>query len=237
MPNVKGTENRSSDQLSGAGLLARLLRKREETNETAAWVKADPIDPDPPWGLSVPVPSGIFSAAYYTDIAQGARSLTRELAHLRRQMDKVQQEAAAGEQLQQLITTIDRAFERSNDLTARVLLPTAEDMEVRLVPAYSLERLEEYRFDQNIFYLLVGIFGGAIAGIMVHWAISEQFILTRALAVLLGLFFVFTLACIVWAWLIHRRTVRIKKHLLRPNVERLDLPPGQSQPERNGQTF
>jgi transcriptional regulator with XRE-family HTH domain len=56
----------------------------------------------------------------------------------------------------------------SQSITAPVILPPPEDMEVRLVSSTSLQRLEEYRSEENKWYAVMGIFLGAVLGIFIN---------------------------------------------------------------------
>jgi len=159
----------------------------------------------------------------YTRIgpASGANILNIELASLRQQLVELQ-EAVTGEQLEhrleEMLKTANRAVGRSQELTARVRLPRLEDMDVHLVPSHSLERLEEYRSDENVAYLLIGAFGGAVLGILANWATSEQFTITRFSIVLMLLLTVPTIACCFWARRLHQRAALVKEQMLHPSI-------------------
>lgn len=148
--------------------------------------------------------------------------LNIELASLRQQLVEIQKESLTAEELDRrlgdMLKTANRAVGRSEELTARVILPQQEDMDVRLVPSHSLERLEEYRSDENIAYLLIGLFGGAILGILGNWVTSENFVITRVSTVLVFVFAFLTVACIFWTRRIHQRAVAVRDQMLHKAV-------------------
>lgn len=148
-------------------------------------------------------------------------SLDQDLEELRTQFSRLQEDASADTQFVQLVDrlgeiakTIERASTRSKELKADIVLPPKEVMDVRLVPSHSLDRLEEYRSDENKAFLLIGAFSGAILGILANWAADESFTVTRPSLVLMGVFFVLTLLSIVWVCQISRRARRVKVSML-----------------------
>ena len=113
-----------------------------------------------------------------------------------------------------MVTTATRAIGRSEELTARILLPPREMTDVQLLPSDALDRLEEYRSDENIAYLLIGAFSGAILGILSNWATNDTFVITRVSLVLLGFFAVLCGMSIFWAWRLRGRIASIKQKTL-----------------------
>lgn len=91
-------------------------------------------------------------------------------------------------------------------------------MEVRLVASHSLERLEEYRSDENKYYLLIGLFGGAVLGILSNWFTNEQFTITRFSTVFMLLLAILTVACIFMALRISKRAEGLKSKIFRANA-------------------
>jgi len=87
---------------------------------------------------------------------------------------------------------------------------------VRLVPSDSLDRLEEYRTDENVAYLLMGAFGGAILGFLSNLATNQQFIITRFSVMLMILFGVLTVLGIYWAFRLRGRVNRVKGRIFHP---------------------
>jgi hypothetical protein len=145
-------------------------------------------------------------------------SLNIELAQLRQELQAFQKNAADSDQLEQriqdMVKLTSRAIGRSEELTARIVLPPQELTDVHLVPTHSLDRLEEYRSDENIAYLLIGAFGGAILGIISNWVTSTSFVITQSSGILAGLLIVLTVASILWTHRIHKRADLVKKEML-----------------------
>ena len=56
----------------------------------------------------------------------------------------------------------------TQSLTAPVILPPPEDMEVRLVSSTSLERLEEYRAEENKWYAIMSLLLGTVLGVFIN---------------------------------------------------------------------
>lgn len=141
-----------------------------------------------------------------------------ELVNLRKQVVDLQKASLTENQLEQriqeILKTADRAAGQGELLTARVILPRQEDMNVRLIPSHSFERLEEYRSDENIAYLLIGVFAGGICGILSNWAANESLVITRFSLVLMCFLAVLTIACVLWVRIIRSRTNAVKGQIL-----------------------
>lgn len=82
--------------------------------------------------------------------------------------------------------TISNLQESSMKMTAPVVMPEPKDMEVRLVASSSLERLEEYRSEENKWYSVFTLFVGAIMGVFVNVVTGGN--LTTAAWILVGAF-------------------------------------------------
>ena len=155
-------------------------------------------------------------------------ALTRDLDAVRGQLASIQREAslnaAVTEQVKTVANLVEQVQANSKELMAPVLLPPMEDMEVRLVASHSLERLEEYRSDENKYYLFIGLFGGAILGILSNWFTSAQFTITRFSLVFIALLAILTLACVFMVTGISRRAKGLRTKLLsaeaRPTLTR-----------------
>lgn len=147
-------------------------------------------------------------------------SLSLELASLRQQLLELQKGSTNNDKVEQkideLLKTANRAVGRSEELTARVVLPRQEHMDVQLVPSHSLERLDEYRSDENIAYLMIGVFAGSILGILSNWVTSENFTITRFSIILMGIVLALTVLCAVWAVVIRNRANEVKKRIFDP---------------------
>lgn len=176
----------------------------------------------------------------HTFVTSGSRTavdhLARDLEEARVELRKLVEDATANrqlagvvERLEGIASAIDEASSRSEELKADVLLPPMDAMRVQLVPSHSLDRLEEYRSDENKAYLLIGAFLGAILGILSNWATNEDFAVTRPSAALMGFLFVLALSSIAWACLTAHRARRVREHMLylgvgaSPNQNEQDL--------------
>ena len=101
------------------------------------------------------------------------------------------------------------------EMTAPVRLPSREAMTVELRPMNLIERLDEYQSDENLAYGALGLFLGAILGIIGDWAVAsypefEVSPLSIALVVILA---VMTLAVALWLYRIRRRRNRIEDRM------------------------
>lgn len=156
-----------------------------------------------------------------TDPASDIEALSIELASLRQQLNEIQRDPFSPEQVEErvneMLRTANRAIGRSEELTARVLLPPSELTDVQLLPSGMLDRLEEYRSDENVMYLLIGGFTGAVLGILSNWATSDPFVITKFSIVLLILFLILTVVSIFWTWRIKQRVARIKERIFTVN--------------------
>jgi len=170
--------------------------------------------------------SGVYlnsSGRLYTGTSRTdplAAELNRDVERLRAQVEQLQKELANNTQtehiqsleqkVQELATVAAQVQVRSAELTAPVIIPASEDMRIHLVPAHSLERLEEYRADESRYMLFVGIFAGTISGILVNWFTSEQFTVTNSSLVLLGLLVLLMVGCVYRIFRINQRADKIR---------------------------
>ncbi|HET9909035.1 MAG TPA: hypothetical protein VFQ23_20475 [Anaerolineales bacterium] len=149
--------------------------------------------------------------------ADQVTNLNLELSNLRQQLTELQnlpKDSQIGNRIEDILKIANRAVGRSEELSARIILPPQEITDVYLIPAHSLDHLEEYRSDESFIYLLIGVFSGATLGILSNWATTEPFFITRFSIILLAILLVLTLACILWAWRLHKRTIALKDRLL-----------------------
>lgn len=159
--------------------------------------------------------------------SNSAEELGGDLEKLKKQVDDLQTAAAvSGKELRPIIDglvagmaeTVDSASRAGERLRAEVLLPPAEDMAVRLVPSDSLDRLEEYRSDENKAYLFVGIFLGAVLGILSNWVTASAFEITRVSGSFMMLFVVLAALAGAQARQAADRSRRVRSRLLGPPV-------------------
>ena len=71
-------------------------------------------------------------------------------------------------EIQEIKKKLENARSTSEQLTAPVILPAPEDIQVRLVSSTSLQRLEEYREEENNWFSLSGVFFGAFLGMLAN---------------------------------------------------------------------
>ncbi|MBA4319246.1 MAG: hypothetical protein C0412_12665, partial [Flavobacterium sp.] len=90
-------------------------------------------------------------------------------------------------EIQKLKDSLSQNYNPARSITAPVILPPTEDMEVRLVSSNSLQRLEEYRSEENKWFTVMGIFIGAIFGLLINIMMGTK-MTTNAWV----LFFIFT---------------------------------------------
>jgi VIT1/CCC1 family predicted Fe2+/Mn2+ transporter len=165
-----------------------------------------------------------ISPSEISDPTLDANILILELASLRQQLDEIKKGTITDEQLknrlEEMVKTTSRAIGRSEELTARVILPPSELTDVQLLPSGMLERLEEYRSDENLAYLLIGAFSGAILGIFSNWATNSPFVITSFSVVFLVLFFTLALLSALWARRLQKRANLVKEQIFSKNVIR-----------------
>jgi transcriptional regulator with XRE-family HTH domain len=77
-------------------------------------------------------------------------------------------------QVQDLQTAITELQATSKEITAPVALPSKQQLEVRLIPTTSFERLEEYRAEENRWFTWAGIFLGAVIGLFINLVTGGQ---------------------------------------------------------------
>jgi hypothetical protein len=157
-------------------------------------------------------------------------NLRENLAEVQQQLRKLQAEAGVNAELalhvRNLSQLVEKAQVNSQELKAPILLPPLEDMQVRLVASHSLERLEEYRSDESKYYLFVGLFGGAILGILSNWFTNEQLIMTRFSIVFIILLSILAGGCAYMVMNIHWRAKAVQTKMFGSNATPLPLADG-----------
>ena len=108
----------------------------------------------------------------------------------------------------------------TEELTARVLLPP---LVVRLLPSVALERLEEYHSDENIVYLLIGVFAGGVLGIISNWATGVPLVVSHSSFILLLVYLFLTMVFAFWARRIRQRVEDVRNQILKQDGD-LDEP-------------
>jgi len=165
-----------------------------------------------------------------TIVSQNARAetLKNNLDSIQKEVEVIQTSIKDNAQLsikvQQLSDLITQTKQTSQELTAPVKLPPLEDMEVQLVPTHSLERLEEYRADENRYSLLIGLFGGAILGIFSNWFTNENLVITRFSVTFIILLVLLTSGSIMMSIRNSRRAQAIKNKMTRKDSQTRPIP-------------
>ncbi len=108
----------------------------------------------------------------------------------------------------------------SHALTAPVSIPPPEEMEVTLVPADRLQRLEEYRGEENFWFSFLGIVIGSILGIVINVATGGEMKIDAWL--MSGFLFIQALVLGWFALRARRRGTALVKQLL--SNRRMQLP-------------
>lgn len=152
--------------------------------------------------ITLPVAEGSSLSALNYQI----KSLHQQVEELRQQPSQTGDTA----KLDELARTADTA----SRLTADIVLPSADAMAVRLVPVHQLERLEEYRSDENWGFLLIGTFLGGVLGILVNAANTDNFAFSRPSIVLMGVMFVLTVLSLLWTIRLKKRAIEITKGMI-----------------------
>jgi hypothetical protein len=103
-------------------------------------------------------------------------------------------------------------------LTAPVRLPSREAIAVQLGPLNLINRLEEYQSDENWAQFAIGVFFGAILGIVVEWMTSQDMTsqdleISQSSLVLMALLVVLTIASVLWLRRIRKRKSSLKEEL------------------------
>lgn len=133
--------------------------------------------------------------------------------------------AAIAQTVSQVQTQLTQAQRQTEGLTAPIVMPTPEDMQIRLVPTHWLERLEEYRADEANAKAIALLFCGAILGILINWATSEQFIVTRFSVVLILLFGLLAAGLGRWVARVRQRATLMRDRMLRfTDVQQMTAP-------------
>lgn len=143
----------------------------------------------------------------------GLDALNFQMQSLRQQVEEVRKQPAQGEIINKL-DELERTVDAAHQLSADIVLPPPDSMAVRLVPIQQIERLEEYRSDENWLYLLIGAFLGGIFGILSNWANTDKFELTRYSIVLMIILLFLTVLGVLWAIRLKKRAQSVVKAII-----------------------
>jgi len=134
---------------------------------------------------------------------------------------------AIREKLDYLEQTVSGVLAASQRISAPVILPPTEDLQVRLVAATSLVRLEEYRQEENKWFAVTGMFLGGILGMFVNWVTGG--VMTPASWVLVVAFLVIAALAGYTSWQYHLRAAPLWKRIL---GEGAPIPQDETRPDK-----
>ena len=100
-----------------------------------------------------------------------------------------------------------------HELTAPVQLPSKEAMTVRLGPINLIERLDEYHSDETLAHTLVGLFFGAILGIISDLFSKSPFEISPFSIILIVILLILSVSAIVWLMRIRKRRMKVQEQL------------------------
>jgi hypothetical protein len=157
----------------------------------------------------------ISTPVYQRDII----GLQNEVAGLRQQIfelisrteDSNSEDQSVDELIDEIVKTVNRTVGRTEDLKADLILPINRG--IRLFMEHDVDRLEEYRSDENIAFLLVGLFAGAAVGIVVNWATDSTFAPTPISITLLLLFAILAIGAGFWSRRLKGRVTKVYTRL------------------------
>jgi preprotein translocase subunit SecG len=162
-------------------------------------------------------PSGFTNWGVTKSVSDSStESLDSGIEALRQKVERLEKSSEADEgfkaEIKEIAQALKRLKEQSEELTARFQLPSNKN--VPLVRFDLVQQFEQHRSDANIAFLILGIFGGAIFGILNNWATSPDFVITRFSIVLVIIFFIIAAGCGIWAFVLHRRATLIWKRMI-----------------------
>jgi hypothetical protein len=132
-------------------------------------------------------------------------------------------EGDTGEFLVEEVRRVQERFRQLQPPTvtpARAVLPSPivrvpVEMFVDLVEAAHLDRLEEYRSDENIAFALLGLLGGILGNIFVGWLGDLPGSITSESLIMFLVFSAVAWAVVVWLRRLRRRAASTKVQMLR----------------------
>jgi len=113
-------------------------------------------------------------------------------------------EAEAFEDLKKLVVELQAS---SQQLRAPVILPSAKQMEVKLIPSLSFDRLQEYRQEENKWSSFAMLFLGAVLGMVTNLATGGSVSPGTGVIAMVLLFCAAIMGAAAWGQ--RRRAVRI----------------------------
>jgi len=155
----------------------------------------------------------------FSDFSKPANKIEEEIEKLKKELNTLQ-ESNSKQRLDfgKINASLSRISESGNEIKAKVLFPSPRDMSIQLVPSQYLERLEEYRNDENIAFLLLGGFLGGLIGVLSN-AYSNNIVILGYLynfCILLG---ITTIISGIWVITLRNRMKIISKKIFRDNFD------------------
>lgn len=100
----------------------------------------------------------------------------------------------------------------AHKIETTVILPSSDELSIHLAPIHLMQQLEEYRADEAKVHLLVGLFGGAVLGILGNWATSDLSITIESVFLLL-IMLSLTAISVWWLKVIERRARKVQDRI------------------------
>ena len=105
------------------------------------------------------------------------------------------------------------SFPNSSYSSVPVMFPNRESVAVKFAPLDMIERLEEYQNDENFALFLLGLFIGAIIGIISNWATDKDILITKFSIILISIFLFLSVGCIIWLLITRARKTKSRKKI------------------------
>ena len=144
-----------------------------------------------------------------------------KLAEVRWQIDDLtkrfednspQEQALQNSSVDDVRTALEELAGVGARLTAPVRIPSQDQMEIKLIPTWSFDRLEEYRTDENKWYAIASLPFGAVIGILINLITGSE--ANQATWVALILFAVFGILSLWQALVLSKRAAQTKSEIL-----------------------
>lgn len=169
------------------------------------------------WGISSGLLFGTSQSNSIKTLATDVKTLQHEIKALATAVKRNDTHEQLVDRVQQLEESATNKFAQLDQtLKADVLLPSDEVMKVKLVPLHYMERLDEYRSDENWAFSLGGIFLGALLGIITNGFFTLEDTLSSPTFMLLLLFSILTGMAYLWGMRIRKRVQRVHDRMALP---------------------
>ncbi|MEM7066884.1 MAG: hypothetical protein AAF572_27435, partial [Cyanobacteria bacterium P01_B01_bin.77] len=135
------------------------------------------------------------------------QKLDADISELKSQSGNILQR----EDIENIVEDLKEAREQAIDLGNNVIVP--KDLNLRLVRADLLDRLDEYRSHEGHNFLMLGLFGGGASGIIVNWLTSTDNVKTDSSITLLCILIALILFFGYKTFETSRRASNVKKQI------------------------